>query len=82
MTPCAWDGYDAYLFDIDGTLLHCRDAVHYFAFCNALERVAGRRMTLEGVVANEMQKTIANAQANGVSGVFSVANNLRVESKN
>lgn len=52
MTPCAWDGYDAYLFDIDGTLLHCRDAVHYFAFCNALERVAGRRMTLEGVVAH------------------------------
>lgn len=52
MTPRAWDGYDAYLFDIDGTLLHCRDAVHYFAFCNALERVAGRPMTLEGVVAH------------------------------
>jgi hypothetical protein len=29
-----------------------------------------------------MQKTIANAQANDVSGVFTVANNLRVESKN
>jgi len=48
----AWDAYDAYLFDIDGTLLHCRDAVHYFAFCNALERVAGRPMTLDGVVAH------------------------------
>ena len=22
----AWDEYDAYLFDIDGTLLHCTDA--------------------------------------------------------
>jgi hyperosmotically inducible protein len=38
-------------------------------------------VTLEGVVASDMQKTIANAQANSVSGVFSVANNLRVESK-
>jgi osmotically-inducible protein OsmY len=36
-------------------------------------------VTLEGVVANEMQKNIANAQANGVSGVFSVTDNLRVE---
>lgn len=47
-----WGGFDAYLFDIDGTLLHCADAVHYFAFCDALERVAGRSMTLEGVVAH------------------------------
>jgi phosphoglycolate phosphatase len=45
----AWDDFDAYLFDVDGTLLHCTDAVHYFAFCNALESIAGRRLTLEGV---------------------------------
>ena len=25
----AWDGQDAYLFDIDGTLLRSRDRVHY-----------------------------------------------------
>lgn len=48
----AWDSYDAYLFDIDGTLLHCRDAVHYSAFCSVLERVVGRPMTLQGVVAH------------------------------
>lgn len=36
---------------------------------------------LEGIVGNEMQKNIANIQANGVPGVFSVTNNLRVESK-
>ena len=36
-------------------------------------------LTLEGVVANEGDKNIANIQANGVSGVFSVKNNLRVE---
>jgi len=32
-------------------------------------------------VANEMQKNIAGIQANGVHGVFSVKNNLRVEGK-
>jgi len=52
MMPHAWDGFDAYLFDIDGTLLHCRDAVHYFAFCSVLERVTARPMTLEGVLAH------------------------------
>ena len=36
-------------------------------------------LTLEGVVANEGDKNIANIRANGVSGVFSVKNNLRVE---
>jgi hyperosmotically inducible periplasmic protein len=43
--------------------------------------VENGNVTLEGVVANEMQKNIANAQTNGVSGVFSVTNNLRVESE-
>ena len=36
-------------------------------------------VTLVGVVANEMDKNIANVQANGVPGVFSVTNDLRVE---
>src|SRR5579863_9132392 len=46
---CSWDSFDAYLFDIDGTLLHCRDAVHYFAFCEVLTSIAGRALTLDGV---------------------------------
>lgn len=45
-----WDEFAAYLFDIDGTLLNCQDAVHYFAFCDALSAVAGRPMNLDGVV--------------------------------
>jgi hyperosmotically inducible protein len=36
---------------------------------------------LEGVVAREMDKIIANQQANSIPGVFSVTNNLRVEKK-
>ena len=34
---------------------------------------------LEGVVARQMEKQVAAVQANSVSGVFSVENNLRVE---
>jgi hyperosmotically inducible protein len=34
---------------------------------------------LEGVVANQGDKTLAGIRANGVSGAFSVTNNLRVE---
>ncbi len=45
----AWDKYDAYLFDLDGTLLHCTDAVHSIAFCDALTAVAGRPLNLDGV---------------------------------
>ena len=47
-----WDDYDAYLFDIDGTLLNCSDAVHYFAFCDALSALAGRPLNLDGVTAH------------------------------
>jgi hyperosmotically inducible protein len=36
-------------------------------------------VTLEGVVASEADRTIARIVANGVSGVFSVTNNLRVD---
>lgn len=35
-------------------------------------------VTLEGVVASQMDKNIANIAANGVFGVFKVTNNLRI----
>ena len=41
--------------------------------------VRNGQVTLEGVVATEMDKNIANIQANSVPGVFKVTNNLRVE---
>lgn len=47
-----WNEFDAYLFDIDGTLIHCTDAVHYFAFCDALSSIAGRPVNLDGVTAH------------------------------
>ena len=41
--------------------------------------VRNGNVTLEGVVANEADRNIANIRANGVPGVFGVTNNLRVE---
>jgi hyperosmotically inducible periplasmic protein len=42
--------------------------------------VENGHVTLKGVVANEMDKNLANLRANGVPGVFSVTNELQVES--
>src|SRR5437016_4356815 len=39
----------AYIFDIDGTLLNSRDAVHYFAFRAALREVFGIENGLENI---------------------------------
>src|SRR5262249_35621916 len=39
------------------------------------------KVTLEGIVANEGDKDRAGVQANSVSGVFGVTNNLKVEGK-
>jgi len=41
--------------------------------------VENGNVTLDGVVANEGDRTIAKLQANSVSGVFSVTDNLQVE---
>ncbi len=43
--------------------------------------VKNGNVTLEGVVANEGDRNIANIRANGVFGVFSVKNELRVEKR-
>jgi len=40
--------------------------------------VKNGRVTLEGVVDSEADKNLVNLRANGVSGVFSVTNNLQV----
>lgn len=48
-TGFQWDAADAYLFDIDGTLLNSRDAVHYFAFIHAAKEILGVEVGMEGV---------------------------------
>ena len=43
--------------------------------------VKNGHVTLQGIVANETDKNIATIRANGVFGVFSVTNDLRVENR-
>jgi phosphoglycolate phosphatase len=45
----AWDAQDAYLFDIDGTLMRSRDRVHYDSVAMSFHRVTGFEITLTGV---------------------------------
>jgi len=45
-----WDGQDAYLFDIDGTLLRSRDRVHFESVAAGVHRVTGFEITLAGVL--------------------------------
>jgi phosphoglycolate phosphatase-like HAD superfamily hydrolase len=44
-----WRAFDAYLFDIDGTLLHSRDGVHIESFHTAMRETYGREVLMDGV---------------------------------
>jgi phosphoglycolate phosphatase-like HAD superfamily hydrolase len=44
-----WDEQDAYLFDIDGTLLRSRDRIHVNSFAHSVQRITGFEVTLEGI---------------------------------
>lgn len=48
-TTLRWDHYDAYLFDIDGTLLRDLGRVHYNAFSKACLEVLGHPLSLDAV---------------------------------
>lgn len=45
----SWDSCDAYLFDIDGTLLQCRDRIHINAFHQAIRLILDREVSLDGI---------------------------------
>src|SRR5271155_547150 len=45
-----WDAQDAYLFDIDGTLLRSRDRIHINSFASSIRQVTGFEVSLNGVV--------------------------------
>lgn len=44
-----WRDADAFLFDIDGTILNSRDGVHYHAFHNAVREIFGVNSKIDGV---------------------------------
>ena len=64
-----WDEYDAYIFDVDDTLIHCDDAVHYFAFCTGLTALAGRPVALDGVKVHGSTDTAIMRDALILAGV-------------
>jgi phosphoglycolate phosphatase-like HAD superfamily hydrolase len=45
----AWDAFDAYLFDIDGTLMREPNRIHVTAFSTCLREILQRDVSLEGV---------------------------------
>src|SRR5580692_9038632 len=45
-----WDEQDAYLFDIDGTLLRSRDRIHVDSVAASVHRVTGFEITLAGIL--------------------------------
>jgi phosphoglycolate phosphatase-like HAD superfamily hydrolase len=64
-----WDEQDAYLFDIDGTLLRSRDRVHYESFATSVERVTGFEVTLAGVLLHGSTDTAILREACRQAGV-------------
>jgi phosphoglycolate phosphatase len=45
-----WDEQEAYLFDIDGTLLRSHDRIHFDSFTHGIRQVYGQDVAMDGVV--------------------------------
>jgi phosphoglycolate phosphatase-like HAD superfamily hydrolase len=65
----AWDGQDAYLFDIDGTLLRSRDRVHFESFTSSVRWVMGFEVTLAGIVLHGSTDTALLREACRQAGI-------------
>ncbi len=65
----AWDRQDAYLFDIDGTLLRSRDRVHVESFATTVRKVTGIEVTLTGVVLQGNTDTGILREAFALAGI-------------
>jgi len=65
----AWDRQDAYLFDIDGTLLRDPDRIHMNSFASSIERVTGIAVTLDGVAIHGSTDTAILSEACRRAGI-------------
>jgi phosphoglycolate phosphatase-like HAD superfamily hydrolase len=65
----AWDEQDAYLFDIDGTLLRDPDRIHMNSFASSIERVTGFAATLDGVLVHGSTDTAILSEACRRAGI-------------
>jgi phosphoglycolate phosphatase len=64
-----WDAQDAYLFDIDGTLLRSRDRIHVDSFVSSVQRVTGFEVTLAGIVLHGSTDTAILREACHQAGI-------------
>jgi phosphoglycolate phosphatase len=64
-----WDDQDAYLFDIDGTLMRSRDRVHYDSVAISVRRVTGFEITLAGVPIHGSTDTAILREASRQAGI-------------
>jgi phosphoglycolate phosphatase-like HAD superfamily hydrolase len=64
-----WDAQDAYLFDIDGTLMRSRDRVHYESVAASVHRVTGFEITLAGVLIHGSTDTAILREACRQAGI-------------
>lgn len=64
-----WDAQDAYLFDIDGTLLRSRDRVHVDSFASSVQRVTGFEITLAGILLHGSTDTAILREACHQAGI-------------
>ncbi len=65
----AWDGQNAYLFDIDGTLLRDIGRTHMESFVPSIRRVTGFEVTLEGVAVQGNTDTAILREACSRAGI-------------
>jgi phosphoglycolate phosphatase-like HAD superfamily hydrolase len=64
-----WDRQNAYLFDIDGTLLRSRDRVHFESVANGVRRVTGFEVTLAGIALHGNTDTAILREACSKAGI-------------
>jgi phosphoglycolate phosphatase-like HAD superfamily hydrolase len=64
-----WDAQDAYLFDIDGTLLRTRDRIHIDSFASSVQRVTGFEITLAGILLHGSTDTAILREACHQAGI-------------
>jgi phosphoglycolate phosphatase len=74
-----WDRQDAYLFDIDGTLLRSRDRIHVDSVAASVERVTGFEITLAGVLLHGSTDTAILREACRQAGIPAEVMEARTE---
>ena len=74
-----WDAQDAYLFDIDGTLLRARDRIHIDSVASSVHRVTGFEITLAGILLHGSTDTAILREACHQAGIPAAILESRIE---